>query len=103
MLIISETKNGSIHPSSAYIVYNEADFVVRINELAYQQHSDSAGEIQTAADAVAYLDERHAQLTEIIDQASYCDGLGDKVDACAKGLGWLKKKKRHGRINYECI
>jgi hypothetical protein len=89
MLIISETKNGSAYPYSAFICNDEADFINRINAQAYQDRSESAGEIGTVQQAIEYLDEKHAQRTEVIHELGYCEGMGDKVDACARKIGWL--------------
>ncbi|MFA6063842.1 MAG: hypothetical protein WC736_14740 [Gallionella sp.] len=89
-IIISETKNGRAFPHNVFICNDEVDFIERINAQAHQDRSDSAGEIETVEHAVAYLNEKHAQRTEVIEQADYCEGMCDAVDSCAQRLGWTE-------------
>lgn len=93
MIIIAETKNGNAFPYKAYACNDEADFIQRIRDTQLQRHS-SDELIETADQACTWLNETHAQHTQIITQADYCEGMGDKVDTIAKNIGWLTEENQ---------
>lgn len=89
-IIVTERKNGSAYIKSAHWHASEADFVKAVQADAIR--ADGAMGIETAENACNFLDERHAQSTEILTRADF-----DAVDPTdwervvlqqAEALGW---------------
>ncbi len=89
-IIISERRNGSACAHSAFACTNEDDFVARIRAAQLQHRSDEPL-VETAEQALAYLNERHAQATTIITEEEFRSTLGwDRVVLTqAENLGWV--------------
>lgn len=88
--IVTETPNGRASVKSAFICYGEADFIARINQIAIR-----GGEwIETVEQAIEYLDERHAQRTQIVTRADFDALPADRWDQVvfdkAEFLGWCE-------------
>ena len=86
-IIISETRNGSASAHNAFACADEADFIRRAQAtVALARGEDS---IETLDQALAYLDERHAQRTEVITLDDYrSDGQDSTVIKEARRIGW---------------
>ncbi len=91
-IIIAEKKNGSSVCGNAYICKDESDFISRISALALQRRSDEALNIETAAQAIGYLNETFAQSTDIITKDEFdsmtVDSWSNAVLEKAEELGW---------------
>ena len=89
-IIVTETKNGSAFVKSAFICNDEADFIARIQKTAYR----SSESIETAEDAIQYLNEKHAQETRIVNKQDFDSLTTDSWDRPvlekAKFLGWYE-------------
>lgn len=91
-IIIAEKKNGSGFCKTAYICRDEADFVSRIRELTIQRRSHA--DIETASQAVEFLDETFGQTTLIITKEEFDSMTTDSWDTAvlekAEELGWYE-------------
>ncbi len=89
-IIISERRNGAACAHNAFRCTDEADFVSRIRETQLQARSDEPL-VETAEQAIDYLDERHAQTTTIITEDEFRSTRGwDRVVITqAEKLGWV--------------
>lgn len=89
-IIITETPNGLGFVKNAFRCNDEADFIARICEAALRSDDN----IDTVKDALRFLDERHAQKTEIITKADFDKIAADSWDTAvlkeAEKLGWYE-------------
>lgn len=89
--IVTETKNGAGSVTSAFWCASDADFISRISELS----SRGDDQIDTVEQALSYLDERHAQRTEILTKAEFdaqgADAFSLKVLKIAERAGWYEE------------
>lgn len=88
--IVTETPNGRASVKNAFICTDDADFISRINQAAIR-----GGEwIETVEQAIQYLDERHAQRTQIVTRADFDALTEDSWDRVvlekAEFLGWYE-------------
>lgn len=84
-IIIIETRDGAASAHNAFACADKAEFVAKTRAAATR----SDAEIETAEQAIDYLDERHAQSTEIITLDDYRSYLqDDAVRAVGKKIGW---------------
>lgn len=87
-IIITERPNGRATVEKAYVCNGPADFIGRIQDVA--RRSDET--IATVEDAVAYLNDRHAQTTAIVSRADFealtVDSWDQAVLDQAERLGW---------------
>jgi hypothetical protein len=88
--IVTETPNGRASVKSAFICTDEADFINRINQTAMR----GGVWIETVEQAIDYLDERHAQRTQIVRRADFDARTADAWDKAvldkAEFLGWYE-------------
>ena len=86
-IIISETRNGSASAHNAFACADEADFIRRVQATVDLARGEDS--IETLDQALAYLDERHAQRTEVITLDDYrSDVQDDAVIKEARRIGW---------------
>lgn len=91
-LIVAERKNGAACAHKAWCCMDNADLIERISEVT--SRASMAEEINTVEDALAYLDERHAQKTTIIKRSDFDELTPDSWDSVvleqAEKLGWYE-------------
>ena len=93
-IIIAETRQGSAFAHNAFVCVDEADFVGRIREVVARKGITES--IETVEDAAAYLDECHAQSTQVITEVDFRgmerSDWGSAVEREAVRLGWLTEQ-----------
>lgn len=90
-IIVAETLNGNLFPYAASWHLSPEAFAAAVREDALRTMSEGALDIETADDACAFLNEKHAQTTRIITRDEYLAGGNEwpsRIDDAAISAGW---------------
>lgn len=86
--IVVEQRNGCAFPYNAFVCLDETDFIEQTRNTAAK--SGVLEVLNTAADCVAWLDERYAQRTFIVSEQHYREHktISVVIERAASRLGW---------------